>query len=332
MKPFRERNPVIIGFIGLAIIACLMVASFRADRLPIIGSGDTYHAQFEEIGGLKDTSEVRIAGVSVGKVRKIELQDNGVLVTFKLDKGTELGSQTTADIRVRTLLGAEFLALDPQGDGRMKKGDTIPLSRTDSPYDVVEAFSELSRTTSQIDTDQLAAALQTVADIAAETPEEFKGAIEGVSKLSQTLASRDGEINDLLVNLKKVTSTINARDDELVALFKDSDVLFKAITQRRDAIHDLLVATQSISTELRGLTTDVRADLKPALTQLDVVTDMLVDNREDLDEALNRFPSFVRVFASALGTGPWFDTYLGGIPPNLDGGQLKIPELLGSGG
>jgi len=332
VKPFRERNPVIIGFIGLAIIACLMVASFRADRLPIIGSGDTYHAQFEEIGGLKDTSEVRIAGVSVGKVRKIELQDNGVLVTFKLDKGTELGSQTTADIRVRTLLGAEFLALDPQGDGRMKKGDTIPLSRTDSPYDVVEAFSELSRTTSQIDTDQLAAALQTVADIAAETPEEFKGAIEGVSKLSQTLASRDGEINDLLVNLKKVTSTINARDDELVALFKDSDVLFKAITQRRDAIHDLLVATQSISTELRGLTTDVRADLKPALTQLDVVTDMLVDNREDLDEALNRFPSFVRVFASALGTGPWFDTYLGGIPPNLDGGQLKIPELLGSGG
>lgn len=332
MKPFRERNPVIIGFIGLAIIACLMVASFRADRLPIIGSGDTYHAQFEEIGGLKDTSEVRIAGVSVGKVRKIELQDNGVLVTFKLDKGTELGSQTTADIRVRTLLGAEFLALDPQGGGRMKKGDTIPLSRTDSPYDVVQAFSELSETTSQIDTDQLAGALQAVADIAAKTPEEFKGAIEGVSKLSQTLASRDGEINDLLVNLKKVTSTINARDDELVALFKDSDVLFKAITQRRDAIHDLLVATQSISTELRGLTADVRADLKPALTQLDVVTDMLVDNREDLDEALNRFPSFVRVFASALGTGPWFDTYLGGIPPNLDGGQLKIPELLGSGG
>jgi len=329
VKPFRERNPVIIGFIGLAIIACLMLASFRADRLPIIGSGDTYHAEFSEIGGLKDSSEVRIAGVSVGKVRKIELKGDRVLVTFKLDKGTDLGSETTADIRVRTLLGAEFLALDPQGAGELKKGATIPLARTDAPYNVVDAFSELSNTTSAIDTDQLADSLKVLADIAAKTPEEFEGAITGVSKLSQTLASRDDEINTLLVNLKKVTTTINSRDDQLVALFEDSDVLFKAISERRDAVHDLLVATQRISTQLRGLSADVREDLKPALKQLDVVTDMLVKNRESLDEALNRYPAFTRLFASALGTGPWFDTYLGGIPPNLGTEQLTNSELLG---
>ena len=44
MKPFRERNVTIIGLIGLAIIAALMLGSFRADKLPIIGSGDTYQA------------------------------------------------------------------------------------------------------------------------------------------------------------------------------------------------------------------------------------------------------------------------------------------------
>ncbi len=323
MKPFRERNPVVIGFIGLAVIACLMLAAFRADRLPIISSGDTYHAEFSEIGGLKDTSEVRIAGVPVGKVRKIELKGDKVLVTFRLDKGTDLGTETSADIRVRTLLGAEFLALDPQGSGELKKGSTIPVSRTDAPYNVVDAFSELSNTTSEIDTQALADSLNVLSDVAAKTPEEFAGAIKGVSKLSQTLASRDDEINTLLVNLKSVTSTINSRDDQLVALFKDSDVLFKAITERRQAVHDLLVATQNISKELRGLSADVRADLKPALQKLEVVTDMLVKNKQSLDEALDRYPAFVRLFSSALGTGPWFDTYLGGLPPSLlPGSQL----------
>lgn len=311
MKPFRQRNTAVIGVIGLAVIAALMLASFRADRLPIIGSGDTYKAQFGEIGGLKDGNEVRVAGVSVGKVTGIALAGDKVLVTFKIDKGTELGSQTTADIRVRTLLGAEYLALQPVGDTRLAKGATIPLERTDAPYNVVEAFSQLSETAGAIDTDQLASALDTLSDVAAATPEEFRGAIRGVSDLSSNLAARDEQINTLLVNLKKVSGAINSKNDELVTLFRDADVLFGAISDRRDSIHQLLVATQKISTELRLLVKDTRADLKPALQRLDTVTDVLVKNNASLDEALRQFPAFTNVFANALGTGPWFDIYLG---------------------
>ncbi|MFI5426505.1 MCE family protein [Aeromicrobium sp. UC242_57] len=173
------------------------------------------------------------------------------------------------------MLGAEFLALTPEGSGQMAKGGTIPLERTIAPYDVVQAFSDLSRTTDQIEIPQLAEALDTLADISNQTPEEFRGAIRGVSDLSRNLAARDSEINTLLVNLKKVSGVLNSRNDELVTLFKDSDTLFSAISARRDSIHRLLVSTQSISTQLRGLVKDTRADLKPALDQLDVVTSML---------------------------------------------------------
>ena len=44
-KPFRERNPVIIGAISLAVIAALILAAFRAQDLPLIGGGDTYYAR-----------------------------------------------------------------------------------------------------------------------------------------------------------------------------------------------------------------------------------------------------------------------------------------------
>ncbi|MEH3032750.1 MAG: MCE family protein [Aeromicrobium erythreum] len=310
MKPFRERNPVIVGFVSLAVIALLMLAAFRADKLPIIGAGDTYHAQFSEIGSLKEGNEVRVAGVPVGKVNKIELDGNKVDVTFKIDKGTKLGKDTSASVGIRTLLGAQYLALQPTGSGELDRGATIPLSRTTPPYDVVEAFSELSVTTNELDTDQIAKAFTTLADVAAQTPEEFRGAIKGVSDLSANLAARDEQINTLLKNLKKVTGVLNSRDVELEKLFRDSTVLFDAITARRDAIRTLLVSTQSISTQLRGLVKDVRSDLKPALRQLDAVTDMLVRNKESLDEALRVLPGFLTVFSNALGNGPWFDTYV----------------------
>ncbi|KAA1374761.1 MCE family protein [Aeromicrobium fastidiosum] len=313
MKPFRERNPVIIGLIGLGVIVAMMLGAFRADRLPIIGSGDVYHAEFAEIGALKAGNEVRVAGVSVGKVQDIALDGNKVKVTFKIDKGTDFGTETGADIRIRTLLGAEFLALTPKGPGQLPKGATIPLERTIAPYDVVQAFSDLSRTTDQLDIPQLSAALNTLGDISAQTPEEFRGAIKGVSDLSANLAARDEQINTLLVSLKKVSGVLNSRNDQLTTLFKDADTLFRAISARRDSIHRLLVSTQTISAQLRGLVKDTQSDLLPALQQLDTVTDMLRKNEASLDEALRVYPGFTTVFSNALGTGPWFDTYLGGL-------------------
>jgi phospholipid/cholesterol/gamma-HCH transport system substrate-binding protein len=327
MKPFRERNPVIIGVIGLSLIVLMMLGACRADRLPIIGSGDVYHADFAEIGALKAGDEVRVAGVSVGKVQDIELQGNKVRVTFKIDKGTAFGTETGADIRVRTLLGSEFLALTPKGPGQLATGATIPLARTIAPYDVVQAFSELSETTDQIDIPVLSEALDTLADVSSQTPEEFRGAIKGVSNLSRNLAARDDQINTLLVNLKKVSGVLNSRNQELVTLFRDSDVLFRAISERRDSIHRLLVSTQSISTQLRGLVKDTRADLLPTLKQLDVVTTMLRKNEASIDEALRVFPGFTRVFANALGTGPWFDVYLGGLT-SLGGLGEQITDAL----
>jgi phospholipid/cholesterol/gamma-HCH transport system substrate-binding protein len=310
MRPFRDRNPVVIGVVGFIAIALLLLAAFRADRLPIIGAGDTYKANFAEIGGLKNGNEVRVAGVAVGKVRGIELKGDHVQVTFKIDKGTDLGKDTGAAVKVRTLLGAEFLALSPSGTGELKKGATIPQSRTVAPYDVVQAFSDLSTTTDKLDVNQVGKALEVLAKVAARTPKEFRGAIKGVSDLSANLAARDQQVNTLLVNLKKVSSVLNATGPDLERLFKDATVLFDAISARRAAVHRLLVSTAQISEELSALVKDVRSDLKPALTQLETVTDMLRRNEASLDEALRVVPGFAHALANSLAVGPWWDVYI----------------------
>ena len=310
MKPFRERNQTMIGVIGIVVILVMMVAAFKADKLPIIGAGDIYYADFSEVGGLHAGNEVRVAGVAVGNVDEIELEGDHVKVTFKLDKGTELGNSTAAEIKVRTLLGATYLGLVPAGSGDLATGAHIPNTRTNEPYDVVDAFQELSTTTDQIDLEQVSKALNALADIAAETPEEFRGAIRGVSDLSANLAARDDQLNTLLVNLQRVSKVLNEEGPDLTKLFEDAAVLFDAVADRRDTVHRLLVSTQEISEQLIRFVDETRADIKPVLAQLDRVTDMLRRNESSLDEALRIAPRWAHTLGLSLANGPWWDVFI----------------------
>ena len=196
--PFRERNPVTIGAISIAVIALLILAAFKADKLPLIGGGDTYYAAFTEAGGLKPNDEVRVAGVRVGKVKSVTLDGDHVRVEFLLQKGVQFGTRTGAEIKVKTLLGSMFLALDPAGGGQLQRGSTIPTSRTQSPYDVVKAFSGLASRTDQIDINRLRDSFNTLAAATRNTPAAFQGTLKGLSALSASIAKRDDQLNSLL--------------------------------------------------------------------------------------------------------------------------------------
>ncbi|QWZ07000.1 MCE family protein [Nocardioides panacis] len=313
--PFREKNPVVIGAVSLAVIVAFILAAFKAEDLPLIGGGDTYYAAFSEAGGLKANDEVRIAGVRVGKVQTVDLAGDHVRVTFKVQKGVDFGRDTAAAIKVKTLLGAMYLGLEPSGRGQLKKGAEIPVQRTTSPYDVVEAFSGLAERSESIDTDRLARSLNTLGQLTANTPEEFRSALGGLSDLSRNIAARDQQLNTLLRNTKKVSTVLGDRSSDIVVLMREGDKLFRALAARRDSVHNLLVATSQLSIQLTGLVRDTRADLKPALDHLGNVVDVLNKNQQNLDNSLRLMAPFYRVFANTLGNGPWFDTYIQNLPP-----------------
>ena len=324
MKPFRERNPVVVGAISIAVLAIMLVAAFRAQDLPLIGGGDTYYANFSEAGGIKVGDEVRIAGVRVGAVESIELDGDKVNVGFRIKTDSQFGPTSRADLKVKTLLGDMFLAIEPAGSGQMAEGTTIPVERTSSPYDVVQAFEGLADTAGDINTDQLAQSLTTLSDLSRNTPDEFQGALEGVSALSSNVAAKNDEINSLLKNLRRVSTVLDDRDQDIIELMEDSDVLFRALVARRDAVHRLLVSTTQLSKELTALVRDTRADLKPALQSLEEVLDVLNKNEDNIDDSIRLMAPFYRVFANTLGSGPWFDTYIQNLPP--------VPEVLNGGG
>ncbi|MFF8605792.1 MCE family protein [Streptomyces sp. NPDC015346] len=310
MIPFRERNPVVIGAAGLTTLALLIAAAFNVESLPLIRGGDTYSAAFSEAGGLRPGDEVRIAGVKTGKVDEVELAGDHVKVTFRVEGDPELGAGTGASIRIKTILGAKYLALEPKGSGRLEPGAEIPLSRTVPAYDVVEAFSDLTTTTEQIDKERLATALDTLSTTFEDSPAEVRASLQGLSKISRTVASRDQALRELLDHANGVTGVLADRSSQFTTLVKDGDKLFREIHARRQVIHALLRSSVALGIQLSGLVRDNRAAIGPALTRLNTVVRMLERNQASLDRSVQLLAPFARVFTNTLGNGRWFDSYI----------------------
>ena len=314
MKPIRERSPVAVAVVGLAVLLGLGSAAYAADDLPVIGGGTTYSADFTESAGLNSGNEVRVAGVKVGKVTGVSLDRGRVKVTFRV-KGTWVGDASTAAIMIKTLLGEKYLAVDPLGTARQNPSRRIPVSRTTSPYDVTQAFDQLGGTLGRLDTDKLGQSLQAISDTFRDTPPNVRKAVEGLSALSKTISSRDERLARLLAGTRKITGTLAAQSGDFDSLLHDGNLLLGEIARRRSSIHALLTGTQQLSAQLSGLVRDNQAQLDPTLRALDQVTSMLRRNQGSLDHALAVAGPYYRLVGNTLGNGRWFDSYLCGVIP-----------------
>jgi phospholipid/cholesterol/gamma-HCH transport system substrate-binding protein len=310
---------------GLLVIAVALVLAFNVSSLPLIGGGERYRAAFTEAGGLGQGDDVRIAGVKVGKVTGVDLEDSGggmhVRVDFVVTEPVRFGPRTGASVRMKTLLGQKYLALEPAGAGQLEQGAEIPLERTVSSYDIVDAFSDLATTTERIDTDKLAASLTTLATEFRDSPPQVRAALDGLTRLSRTVASRDEELSRLLASARTVTGTIAERNKAVESIIKNADLLMVELDARRVAVHTLFTNTSAMAQQITALVRENRADLKPALDRLTTVLAVLQRHESDLSNTIAAMAPFTRLFANVLGNGRWFDSYIENLttPAELGG-------------
>jgi phospholipid/cholesterol/gamma-HCH transport system substrate-binding protein len=307
MKPFRQRNPVKVAIGGLVVLGVVLGLAFNSDKLPFIGNGPTYHADFAEIGDLHVGDAVRIAGIKVGAVDGFSLHGAHVDVTFHVNDA-HFGAKTTAKIELKTLLGADYLELFPAGAGQLKSGGTIPLSQTTPAYEIVPVFSKLTTTVEQINTTQLAAALSVLADTFRDTPTSLRQTLNGLSALSETIASRDNEVSSLLNHAAGVTGVLAANTKQIVSIVDSTNQILNVLNQRREVIDQLLSQSQELAKQLSGLVKDNTATLTPTLASLNVVLGVLNKDKTQLTESIQRLKPFITVFTDALGSAGDFDT------------------------
>jgi phospholipid/cholesterol/gamma-HCH transport system substrate-binding protein len=147
------RNPFTVGLIALVVIAILVFLGFTKD-IPFT-RGYEVKAVFQSANGLRPDSPVRIAGVEVGKVKRVERQDgaNNAVVTMAIgDSGRPLHRDATLKIRPRIFLeGNFFVDLKPGTPGapELDDGDTIAVTQTSTPVQLDQVLGALQSDTRQ---------------------------------------------------------------------------------------------------------------------------------------------------------------------------------------
>ena len=315
MKPFSERNPIAVGVVGLTLVAAVGVATFYAQDLPLIGGGTTYTADFTDAGGLREGDDVRIAGVKVGDVDTIDLAGAHVRVEFTVQDAW-IGNASRVDIKIKSMLGQEYLDVDPLGDRSQDPSTSIPTSRTSTPVDVNAAISKLASTVGSIDTAQLGTSFDTLAAAFRNTPGSVRTALSGLTRLSQTIADRDAALKQLAAEASSVTGTVASSNEHFAKLIQDGALLLQELQARSAAITALLDGTRRLADQLAGLVHDNTKVLHPALVQLDRVTSILLANRGNLDQALRLIGPYYSLLTNATGNGRWLDSYLCGLFSN----------------
>jgi phospholipid/cholesterol/gamma-HCH transport system substrate-binding protein len=138
----RAKLELIVGVFVLIGVLCLGYLSIKLGKLELIG-GDVYlvQAEFTSASGLKSGASVEIAGVEVGRVRDIMLEDDRAQVAMSIYNGVTLYDDTIASIKTRGIIGEKFVSLSPGGAGEPLAAGGL-IRDTESGIDLEEVVSQ----------------------------------------------------------------------------------------------------------------------------------------------------------------------------------------------
>ena len=139
----HSRTDVLVGIFVLAGIICLGYLAIRLGKLELFGNnGYVVYADFASVAGLKLGDPVEIAGVKVGKVESLSLNDDRARVAIRLEPQVVLQEDVIASVRARGLIGDKFVLITPgASDKTIAPGGKI--RETESPPDITDLIGKV---------------------------------------------------------------------------------------------------------------------------------------------------------------------------------------------
>jgi len=140
MKKFDLE--VAVGLFIIAGIVCLGYLSIKLGKMEVLGEkGYEVYAIFSNSGGLKVGSTIEIAGVDVGRVKNITLDNYQAKLVFMLREGLKIQEDAIASIKTKGLVGERYIVITPGGSEKIiSPGGRI--RETQSPVDIEELISK----------------------------------------------------------------------------------------------------------------------------------------------------------------------------------------------
>ncbi|ATD69217.1 MULTISPECIES: MlaD family protein [Gordonia] len=189
-----SRSQMWWAAISIAVVA-IVIATTGILYLKPPGN-QTFHLQLSESGNLRAGDTVRVAGIPVGKVLGLTLEDDHVDVEFTVKNDVFVGDTTSVSVRMLTPVGGLYLAMMPSGTNPLR--EPIPQSRAAVPFLVNDLVKSAVEVTDEIDTRALRDAMSASSDALAGAPGSVRSTVTNMQRIIELFAEQKNQITDLL--------------------------------------------------------------------------------------------------------------------------------------
>jgi phospholipid/cholesterol/gamma-HCH transport system substrate-binding protein len=293
-----------------------------------------YTAIFTNASNLKTGAPVRVAGVDVGRVDNVAINDGGrgtsaVRVKFHIYSDIQLTSNVTATIRFKNLIGDQYLELDSGAPSSkdLAAGATIPPSRTKAALDLDALFNGFQPLFQGLDTGQINELSSAVVNVLQGQAGAVYQLIASLSSLFTTLAQNDELIGNVVDNLDTALGAVSAHAGDLSGLIKQLQQLVTGLAADRKPIGASLVNINALAASASILLDRSRPALRTDIPALDAVATTLNKNTDTLQFILSKLPATYDGLIRTGSFGGFFNFFICGLRLKVTGptGPLYTP-------
>lgn len=283
--------------VGLLLLVALLVFAWLATQVGgMRGFGRTFVVQvvFEDAAGLVNDSAVKVAGVEVGSVQRLEVDFDRAVATLVLEQDAGLRKDVRAQIRARSLLGEKYVALFPVSRDAPLLADGDRIEDTAPAVEIDDLLAMLGPVLSRVDPDDVARIVHNAAELSdqlgTEGPELLASAgslLDRLNEAAEVAPAIKRDVPALLTDLRRTTG-------ELEATIEHADALMTRADQMVDQLETATAEFPSAVADVRGILAQVEPgadDLARALEQSDdAIEDLrkVLENLEGFDEEMLR--------------------------------------------
>jgi phospholipid/cholesterol/gamma-HCH transport system substrate-binding protein len=337
-------------------IASILVTGLLAAIMGNFGFGDSteYRAVFSTASMLEKGDDVRVAGVSVGEVKKVEhYHRNQALVTFRVKSEVPLTTTSRAEIRFLNLVGDRYLALEagdedgaaiPDGidDGiggdsgganapstgtRLESGATIPVDQTAPALDLTTLFNGFQPLFQALDPKQVNELSMNLVQVLQGEGGTIQELLASTASLTNSLADRDELIGQVVNNLTQTLDTVDQRHQELNTLVSELQRWMADLARDRNTIGSSLDNVSDLTVVVADLLREGRPIVKSDVVKLKQLAKLLNKprNQQQITELLDRLPESMTDQTRTGTYGSWYSYYVCGFS-----GRITLPGNLGT--
>ena len=322
--------------LGIFLVVCLlgMFSLFAVFGQLRFEKEQSYRAVFSNVTGLKADDFVRIAGVEVGKVTNLAIQDDStVVVDFTAQDSVVLTEGSRAVIRYDDLIGGRYLQLVEGAGGTrtLSPGDTIPLAQTEPALDLDALIGGFRPLFQALNPDQVNALTGQLISALQGQGATIGSFLSQTASLTNTLADRDQLIGEVIVNLNDVLGSLAGQSDQFGKAVTALSDLVAGLAERRDEIATGLAYTNEAAGSITALLSEARPPLKKVITETDRSAGIVLADHDYFDNLLNTLPDAYQILNRQGMYGDFFSFYLCDIALKLNGkgGQPVYVKVAG---